>query len=73
MEKSQELETVNIPFMRRPGQPPLHLRTWTPEEFDTYERMYQAHRAVHAPRTEPDHPADTTSARPPEGPSSTSR
>ena len=51
---------MDIPFMRKPGQPPLHLRTWTPEEFDTYERMWQAHRAVHAPRTEPSHRDDTT-------------
>lgn len=47
------------PFMRIKGEPPLHLRTWTPEEFDTYLRMLTAHRKIHrqaVPRFLPGHP-----------------
>jgi len=48
------------PFMHQKGEPPLHLRTWSPEEFDVYERMLAAHRKVHkqaAPKPELSHPS----------------
>lgn len=42
-------ELTNPPFMRQPGQPPLHLRDLTPAEVEQWRRMLANYTRLHKP------------------------